>query len=330
MLTPQTTASVKAIAVLLSLQTLNLISTTSAVFVYPPSKWKTVADKYKDGDSANVTWDSAYGDPYLQLFCGQFPPLTNQSVDTNGSKSVFFQTGKRDNCYFRLSDHLSYIASANFSIADDSGPAKSWNFSANAKPSSTGQATATSQRVTVTADPVPQTSSADASPTTTATSSSSSTSTPTSTAAGGLSTGAKIGLGVGIPVGVLAIAGIAGALWFFLRRKRSHKYEKGDAAVGAFNNNGKAELDTSLGIEAPRPSNVSKHGSTHDLADGPRLEQYELENRPVQQASHFELDAQSPSVATGGGGGLAPTMGQHSPYRDTPRPHSNRISGLYD
>ncbi|KAI9696752.1 MAG: hypothetical protein M1836_005114 [Candelina mexicana] len=329
MLNVQCIASLKAVAVLLSLQTLDLITTTSAVFIYPPDKWKNGADKYKDGDSANVTWDSAYGDPYLQLFCGQFPPLTNQSVDTNGSKSVFFQTGKRDNCYFRLSDHLSYIASANFSIAEDTGPAKSWNFSPDARTTSTNRATATAGRVTVTASPVSQTSSAESSPSSTGRGPSitSSTSTPTSTAAGGLSTGAKVGLGVGIPVGVLVIAGIAGAVWFFLRRKRSHKYQKGDAAVGAFD--GKAELDTSVGIEVPRASGISKHGSTHDLADAPQLEQYELENRPVQQASHFELDAQSPSVASGGGG-LAPSMGQQTPYRDTPRPHSERISGLYD
>ncbi|KAI9767167.1 MAG: hypothetical protein M1835_007078 [Candelina submexicana] len=299
-------------------------------FIYPPDKWRNgAADKYKDGDSANVTWDSAYGDPYLQLFCGQFPPLTNQSVDTNGSKSVFFQTGKRDNCYFRLSDHLSYIASANFSIADDTGPAKNWNFSPDARTTSTNRATATAGRVSATVSPASQTSSAESSPSSThgGPSNTISTSTPTSTAAGGLSTGAKVGLGVGIPVGVLVIAGIAGAVWFFLRRKRSHKYQKGDAAVGTFD--GKPELDTSVGIEVPRKSPISKHGSMHDLAERPQQAQYELENRPVQQASHFELDAQSPSVASGGDG-LAPSKGQQKPYRDTSRPHSERISGLYD
>jgi hypothetical protein len=50
---------------------------------------------------------------------------------------------------------------------------------------------------------------------------------------GGLSTGAKVGVGVGVTLGVLAIAGIMGAIFFLRRRQRRRKDEEEKAAAAS-------------------------------------------------------------------------------------------------
>jgi len=66
--------------------------------------------------------------------------------------------------------------------------------------------------------------------------------TPSSGSGGGSSGPSTAGIAAGVVVGIIAIAAIAGGVWFYLRAKRRHEVEeeyKRQAAVSAFINGGK-------------------------------------------------------------------------------------------